>query len=683
MPPWAAISPRICTASVTRCPIDRFAPRFSAWCRSNGAAMGKHGGTRWKSESRVDRTKSVIPRDLYGPLATTKYTMMTTGNLRSRCLSTQISVSPSIVNARPSIAPRNRELYKELVGLNNSPAERFVNHSRLDLALRGLEGSGDDTVTRVAILGLNGQQSAGRLARLLLADPLAEKGAWEDILEQGGKEPVLLKFGDEADSGPENPLYKTMFVPSRVLHKYKVEILVSTLNLDTSAIPVAATLDSSQDAVLVPKLQARAASGVPVPFPVHKTLVLGEGADGAVAFGRFTADGLDTTGELVRVAIELPPPAEEMEPKEHSLTTTINIKTAADALTTFRKSIANSSKYEHGWFRSGLPTLSHWLVHDLEPSESIKPIVKTLVTSIANDIETNIAKEDAEQLAKLAASSTTPQISDSMVSHLETWAEKSHTELRDDLDVAFSTRNWHKISWWKLFWRVDDVGMIASEIIERRWLVSAEKNSVFLAGRMNQAGFPETIAYDTQPISEIAPSDTTAARTDPSPLPLSHDLSLSTTIHTPLPWPSTIPTTRLILLQTTIPPLQALAQRLVLTTLSTTSLSSALATLLYVSSSSTSAFEAGAIAALGFVFSLRHTQKMWEGARTVWERRVREEGRTALKTTEEGARAVVEEVKRRGGVGAEGVDGAGEDGAVERKEGRKRVDRIRELLGQL
>ena len=147
-------------------------------------------------------------------------------------------------------------------------------------------------------------------------------------------------------------------------------------------------------------------------------------------------------------------------------------------------------------------------------------------------------------------------------------------------------------------------------------------------------------------------------------------------IHTPQPWPTVIPNARMALLQTTIPPLQALAQRLVLTTLSTTSLSSALATLLYVSSASTSVFEAGAVAALGLVLSLRHMQKLWEGARSVWESRLREDGRTTLKSTEEGDSAVI----RAGGIEG-GVDQDNEK-REERREARERVARVLAALNK-
>ena len=102
----------------------------------------------------------------------------------------------------------------------------------------------------------------------------------------------------------------------------------------------------------------------------------------------------------------------------------------------------------------------------------------------------------------------------------------------------------------------------------------------------------------------------------------------------PQPWPLEIPTTRAFLVADTIPALQALAQKLVLQTLTISTLSTAFAGLVYVSTLSTSLYEAGAIAALGVVWSLRRMQGKWETARKFWEGEVREEGRKAVRGVE-------------------------------------------------
>jgi len=423
---------------------------------------------------------------------------------------------------------------------------------------------------------------------------------------------------------------------------------------------------------LVPKLQATSARGLPVPYPVHKTLVFGEGIDSAIAFGRFTSDNAGDLGDMVKLTIDLPAASEETDPSTQTGSTPISLQVGTKALATFRESIQNSIAYERGWYRSGLPTLSNWLVYDLQPSEPIKPAMKTLVSSIVDDVETKILQEDAAQIQKLTALPSNQDTSASIVNHLETWAEKSHTELRDELDTAFSARNWHKLAWWKLLWRVDDVTMIASEILERRWLVSAEKSSIYLAGRMNQAGFPDEVQkLAVNSIPEATTEETAPTAENPR-------LDISTDVRKPLPWPEHIAAARAELINDIVPPLQALAQRLILQTFSTTSLSSALSALLYVSVSSFSVFEASAVGVLGLTFSLRRMQKLWEGARESWQGTVREEGRRTLKGTEETVRFIIKNKENEDrGIVVE------DESVRERKEAREAVARVREALERM
>ncbi|KAF2021415.1 hypothetical protein BU24DRAFT_487844 [Aaosphaeria arxii CBS 175.79] len=652
MPPWAVLAPRQTSLLVSR-PIDRLPSLLSFRHRSNVSTRTHPGHKRISLQ-----------------------------DLRTRARLASTHVSPTAVNVRPHIPAQNQELYNALSNLS-SVAESYVNISRVQLALRGLAAR--ESVTRVAVLSLNDQRSAQKLARLLFADPLAEEGKWEKELEkrvesEGGDETVLLRYGDENEPAPPSPLYKIVHIPSRVLQKHNIEVLVSTLNVNVSDIPATSVSESSKEAVLVPKLQATSARGLPVPYPVHKTVVLGEGIESAVAFGRFTSDLNGEAEGMVRVAIELPPPEKETEVDGESSTSMVNVQIATEALDIFRKSLANATRYEQGWFRSGLPGLSQWLIRDLEPSGQISPITRKFVQSIVDDVEAAITREDAQQINTLLAARTPEQTTAATIRHLEEWAEKSHTELRDELDEAFAARSWHKLAWWKLFWRVDDVSMITSELIERRWLTSAEKSAVYLAGRMNQAGFPEMIQqFPITSSTSYHPLEDPASPVVPPPeephLSPKENLNISTEVHEPQPWPNQIAASRKSLLEDTIPNLQALAQRLVLTTLSTTSLSSAVSALLYISMPTFSVFEAGVFAALGLVFSLRHMQKLWEGARSLWRAEVTEEGRKTLKQTEELVRLIVRST-------SEGKVVSEDEGVKERRAARNTVAKVREVLAK-
>ncbi|KAL1593817.1 hypothetical protein SLS60_010549 [Paraconiothyrium brasiliense] len=594
-------------------------------------------------------------------------------SLRIRSASTH--VSPTAINYRPNVPPRNVELYNTLSGLNNA-AEQYVNLSRLQLALSGL--AGENAVTRVAVLGLKSQVGAQRLARLLVADPLADKAEWEKKLEKSPEEgAVLLRFGDENDAHAPSPLYKIISVPSRVLETHNLEILVSTLNINTPSSTAAQATECSKDVVLVPKLQANSARGTPVPYPVHKTLILGEGLDSALAYGQFTSDTADETDNIVKLAIELPTPSKASEGADISTSAVaINSAIGAEGLDAIRTSVANAVTYERNWFASGVPTVSQWILSELRSDSPVKPVQTALISSLLDDAEATIAKEDAEQLQVLASSTTPEQLGAEMIGYLEQWAEKSHRELRDNLDEAFAGRNWRKLAWWKLFWRVDDVGMITEEVIARRWLVSAEKDAVYLAGRMKQAGFPDEVrplpGYGEVDAYYKTPADALGHEVS---IAENHETALATAVNPPAPWPALLSLTRTTLLATTLPPLQALAQRLILTTLSTTSLSAALSALLYASVSTVSLFEASAVAALGLVFSLRRMQKVWEDGREAWKVEVKEEGRQALKRTEQLVRSII-----NAGVPGSAVEN---EGVEERKRAREAVAKVREALRKL
>ncbi|KAF2276453.1 uncharacterized protein EI97DRAFT_40285 [Westerdykella ornata] len=588
-------------------------------------------------------------------------------------------VSPTAINARPDVPSRNQELYNALTDLHKT-AEQYVNLSRVQLALRGL--AAQEPVMRIAVLSMDSQLHAQNLARLLLADPLGSVAQWEKELERLDIEekPVLLRFGEETDAPSTSPLYKVLMVPSPTLKSHNLEVLVSTLNVEAVEGPLATTRESAQDAVLVPKLRATSARGLPVPYPVHKTLVAGQGLDRAVSYGRFTADSPTNMGSMIKVAIDLPPLKEEPQSDAATQYSVINTNVGSKALTSFRESIANSAIYEQGWFRSGLPNLTQWLTHGLQPSEPIKPAMKAFIGSILNDTEATIMKEDALELEKLSHSLTPKETALSILNHLATWAELSHTELRDQLDAAFVARNWHKLSWWKLFWRVDDVTMITSEILEQRWLVGAEKRGIFLAGRMDEASYPNILEYPQNAVLEQGLPEPYIIESSVSEKPPQQSsgtvqTALSTEVRPLQPWHAQISTARTSLIQETIPPLQALAQRLVLNTLSTTSLTSALSALLYVSMPTISLFEAGAVAALGLVYSLRRMQKQWEDAREMWAVCIREEGRRTLKATEEGVRWIIKSKDEKSAVDDEGVK--------ERKAAREAVRRAREALGRL
>lgn len=86
-------------------------------------------------------------------------------------------------------------------------------------------------------------------------------------------------------------------------------------------------------------------------------------------------------------------------------------------------------------------------------------------------------------------------------------------------------------------------------------------------------------------------------------------------------------------------------------------------------------YEAGAIAAVGLVWSLQRLQTKWENARSTWEAQVREDGRRVLRNVEEDVREVV----REGGRGE--VDELGGEAREKAREAVARVERELEEMG--
>jgi hypothetical protein len=146
---------------------------------------------------------------------------------------------------------------------------------------------------------------------------------------------------------------------------------------------------------------------------------------------------------MIKVAVDLPAPQKEAHTDAQAESAVVNVDIGTQALASFRESVANSQIFERGWFRSGLPALSQWLTADLQTAEPIKSAMRTLVASIADDVEAKLLKEDTARLALLASIPTDREATTAITSALDLWAERSHTELRDELDEAFSARNWH------------------------------------------------------------------------------------------------------------------------------------------------------------------------------------------------------------------------------------------------
>jgi hypothetical protein len=528
-------------------------------------------------------------------------------------------------------------------------ARSYVNISRLQLALRSLEQQPGEETVRVAILGLAGQDGISRtvreLVRLLVADPLREEEEWERILtaEETLDKPILLRVGGGTDdntthSEATNKLMRELNISSPMLNQSRLEILVLDADIDSGS----TDKENLDEIILVPSVDIPTSNTgryTPVRTPVHKAMIIGEGILGATSLLKLP---VYADREIITSVVSLP--GYTGEERQNLPFRLVNIGLAREALLKFRESLGNAISYEHDWFDSGLPELLDWLkagTLDIADGDRMKTPIRSLVSSVLIDANRRIQLEESRQLSTLLASKVSSEVLQTLRGDLKTWAEHAHTELRDQLDIAFEGNRWSKLGWWKLFWRVDDVSMIASDMLNRRFLLDAEKEVIYLAGKIEEAGVPKSlhnIQQSNWAYKQVPKSPSKGIGSPPD------DLYYEDIIERPgddavetitlRPWPLHIPVTRSYLSTDTVPALQALAQKLVLQTLTSSSFASLLSGLIYISSVSTSLYEAGAVAAVGVVWSLRRMQKKWETARTFWEGEVREEGRKAVRAVE-------------------------------------------------
>jgi hypothetical protein len=365
---------------------------------------------------------------------------------------------------------------------------------------------------------------------------------------------------------------------------------------------------------------------------VHKSIVCGSGVDSLLAYsGLLARSNLKEEAKSVYGAIELSVADKDRASDRVSF---VDIDQADQALTKFRESVQNASLYERGWNSSGVQPVQDWLASLQAGEGALEPSLRRLILSLLDTAEEGVLAKDARETEERDGGSVPDRVRESLDRDVSTWAEQAHMELRESLEEGFASKRWKGLAWWKLFWRVDDVGMITSEILEKRYLRRAEKEVIWTTGKFQQAGLLD------EPLQKTGNGAQEQETKEPGAEGASRPL---------LPWPTLIPASRARLLDTTVPSLQALAQRLVLFSVSTTTLTSALSALTYVSWSSATVYETCTMAAVGLIYSLRRQQVKWEAAQKFWEEEVREEGRTSLRETEQVLRETVQEGGRQVG----------------------------------
>lgn len=539
------------------------------------------------------------------------------------------------------------ELEKILLELQRKIPE-LVNISRLQLALQGLRQAPGREAIRAAILGIahgsEGRDAARKVLKALIVDPLVDEQEWEKRLdEHDTSRPLIIRVGPSQgqatrlESSKHN-LPDVLEVSSAELNGLNLELLLMDADVPVNGSGLA-TVESLEESVLVPAVDLDSADehATPMITPVHQALLVADGLTGAVAIsGLPILDCADT----ITAAVNLKGFSKEQLGANF---TVIDTSLAEEAIKLFRQGPQNAMSYEQRWSASNLGLLVAWLKAGLKAAddEATKPAVRKLIASVLQGALSAIETESTSRKLsrELSHSMISPEMR-AMNESLSKWAQNAHAELQEQLDLAFSGRRWRKLGWWKLFWRVDDVAMLTNEILSQRFLPTSEQELVYLTGRIAQ--LQGGAGQYSQPTSsrEALPEGPSASSANNEPV-----IPVVPRSHLPK-WPGHIAFTRRYIQNETVPALQSLAQQLVVQSLATSSVTSCLAALLYVSSFSSTIFEAGAVAALGVVYSLGRMQKKWETAREFWEGEVREEGRKAIRAAEESAGEVLDGVQQ-------------------------------------
>lgn len=553
-----------------------------------------------------------------------------------------------------------RDLGAALHDLEKLP-ESFTHPARVQLARHNLSQPAGHESIRLAVLahshgGATSSSLAKKLLRLSLADPLQEEQPWEAQLEAHdlAQRPLLVRVVQaglqESKKVPgtiETPpthVIPELRVPSPVVRGAELEVLLME---DPEYPRFSVSRTTPEERLLTPEVTIAAVpeeTPTPVPSPVHMALQVGEGE--AAMRSILTTPG----GNMTACAFQWGD--KNLSDLTSPSMLGVNVTAAKHGLDAFRASVSNALKYEAAWTKSNVGVINEWLRANVQPTDTgaTKPPVRHLIQSILDRSRLALAEAEAEAAASTQPTpATDPGAAARLTKALTAWSEAAHEELRDIVEDSLSPHGvWHRLAWWKLLWRADDVGMVASEVLSRQFLSEAEKGVIFLSGRIDEAG----TAHGAAPVSG----------------------STSVEVHPGVVFPGYISDARRFLTERA-GDLQTAAQRLVLWTAGQAGVTGALGGLVYLSGYGV--YEAGSVAALGLVWGLTNLQRGWERARAQWEDEVRVRGRRALQLTEQ--RLVTTLVRATAGREAGGEGGE----RAELEKARGVVERVEEALGRL
>jgi hypothetical protein len=582
--------------------------------------------------------------------------------------------SSTAINATKSVPPKLQNLHEALNELRKK-APGLVNLSRLQLAIQGLES--EHPTIRVALLGLSVPATARRLARLFLVDASKPQTDWERKLltEDPEQSPgLVIRFGNPHSEALQaaRSMLPILHIPSPLLRTQGIEILTSSISAPDAVAKSTGGIPS--DALLSPTVGTPASAAGRqslISQPVHRTRIVAHGIDELLTIAELLARtnfGSESERRLVDVVLDLDGSAESAD----SRVTRFNSRKAEKGLQEIREALAKAPEFETAWTESGMPAMSKWLANfSAKSGAALSRPIRDLIVSLLEVATANIASQTREAGLTARTTALAAASRSSLELAIDAFSQQGHAELQKGLAAAWASQNWRKLAFWKLFWRVDDVPLIVTDLVTTAWLPRTERAVYELSGRLKQAGVPlvtyqEPIAF-SEPQSSAVPTNDNGkeapnfAATQPLILAssaatesVSTPLLPSTRIVTkPGPVPYSIPSlasaissSRQRFITTAITTLTSSAQQIVLTAFTITGVSAALSALSFLSITSGSIYESATIVALGTAYALRRMQREWEVQCKDLEDGLMQEGRSVLRKTEEHMRRLVKDASR-------------------------------------
>lgn len=479
-----------------------------------------------------------------------------------------------------------------------------------------------------------------------------------------------IRYGEPRDPSlpPQRAAVETLLVPSNFLEKHSLEILIGSLNVPDVQEASPYPSDIPLEVLLSPAVEIPTSSSgrqTAVRFPVHESFLLANGFSELLQIFQLRSaikNLSQGSQEPIRSVLDIDGPVAGFKSRS---VVAVNSSAASQGLELVRRDLAKAPDFEHLWLESGLDTLlGNLSPKDLDANGNTPGLLKSTIRSILSEAYSAINSHANSSLRAARSKGVSADTRAELHNVLKLFSVRAHTELQSGVAAASSSANWKKLAWYKLFWRVDDVGLIVSDLVERHWLPQSERAICELTGRLIQAGLtPISLApsLSSSTSNVLSPNNLTESRRDFGDLQsLAPAAELSDA--------------RQALTLLSSSDLAAKAQTALTKMLAFSGSLATFAALVHLSSPLVEYYESGSILALGLVFALRKLQVDWETCRRQWRQRLFEAGSDTLKEVESKMRRLIND---GGKAGEDKID------VQMRKEAHDAIDVAQEALERL